>query len=148
MERGAELANIMLRVHMPTGEEEIIINPNVAEKMAYIDQTYDENLVHNTCRDIYIHWARFNEDVTVDPDKLFDIGDAITCMEDGYKVMRDGWNGKGMWVRLVERIEPSEGDDGMANLPYLEMKTADDKLIPWVASQTDLLAKDWRIFEE
>lgn len=39
-------------------------------------------------------------------------------------------------------------DNGMENLPYLEMKTADNKLVPWLASQTDILAEDWVIVEE
>ena len=28
-------------------------------------------------------------------------------------------------------------------LPYIYMKTADDNLVPWLASQTDILAQDW-----
>ena len=35
----------------------------------------------------------------------------------------------------------------MENLPYLEMKTADNKLIPWLASQSDMLAEDWVVVE-
>ena len=30
-------------------------------------------------------------------------------------------------------------------LPYIYMKTADDNLVPWLASQTDMLAEDWKI---
>ncbi|HDV0042996.1 TPA: DUF2829 domain-containing protein, partial [Klebsiella pneumoniae] len=30
-------------------------------------------------------------------------------------------------------------------LPYIAMKTADEKLVPWLASQTDVLAEDWQI---
>lgn len=28
-------------------------------------------------------------------------------------------------------------------LPYIYMKTADGGLVPWLCSQTDLLAEDW-----
>jgi hypothetical protein len=31
------------------------------------------------------------------------------------------------------------------SLPYIFMKTADDKLVPWLASQTDLLSDDWEV---
>lgn len=32
--------------------------------------------------------------------------------------------------------------------PHIVMKTADDKFVPWLASQTDLLADDWGIVDE
>lgn len=51
---------------------------------------------------------------------------------------RSGWNGKGMWLCLQRSDEHSK-----MTLPYIYMKTADDQLVPWVASQTDLLAGDW-----
>lgn len=30
-------------------------------------------------------------------------------------------------------------------LPWIGMKTADDGFVPWLASQTDILAEDWEI---
>lgn len=30
-------------------------------------------------------------------------------------------------------------------LPWIGMKTADNKFVPWLASQTDVLAEDWMI---
>ena len=60
------------------------------------------------------------------------------------RVARNGWNGKGMWIELVDHSElPASADGVMKNLPYLQMKTAGDELVPWLASQTDLLAEDW-----
>lgn len=38
-----------------------------------------------------------------------------------------------------------EGVDGLDTLPFVCMKTADNKLVPWLASQTDVLADDWKI---
>ncbi|MGY4295351.1 hypothetical protein ACVWXN_003446 [Bradyrhizobium sp. i1.4.4] len=29
------------------------------------------------------------------------------------------------------------------SLPYIYMKTADSHLVPWLASQTDILGEDW-----
>lgn len=67
-------------------------------------------------------------------------GEAITLLKNGCKVQREGWNGKGMYIELQIPDENSK-----MNLPYIYMKTADDKLVPWVASQTDILSEDWII---
>jgi len=74
-------------------------------------------------------------------------GQAVEALKEGAKVSRQGWNGKGMWLRIVipDECKNAEFDMGMENLPYIEMKTADNKLVPWLASQTDVLAEDWGI---
>lgn len=78
-------------------------------------------------------------------------GMAIERMRDGKRVARKGWNGKGMWVRLVDlftdaefRVSEREPCEGTW-LPFIIMKTADNKLVPWLASQTDVLALDWEV---
>lgn len=143
VDQGKELDCIILYIHMPTGEEETIVNPNVAGKMAYIEKTYNDDLVHVGCTDIYITDVIFSEKT-----EGYGFGEAVGFLKDGYKVARVGWNGKGMWIRMVEPEGTSDFDYGMENLPYLEMKTADNKLVPWLASQTDILAEDWVIVEE
>lgn len=76
---------------------------------------------------------------------IMDFGAALANLKQGFRVARKGWNGKGMWIMLCV----PEGDytlkDGKTygRLPYIYMKTADDKLVPWLASQTDVLADDW-----
>ncbi len=86
-------------------------------------------------------------------------GLAIEAMKKGCRVARAGWNGKGMWLGLVRegRYEifdsevkpPFSGDfAATAFLPWISMKTADEKLVPWLASQTDMLADDWQIVVE
>lgn len=67
-------------------------------------------------------------------------GDALFNLKAGEKVTRRGWNGKGMWLALQIPDAHSK-----MSLPYIYMKTADDKLVPWLASQTDVLAEDWVI---
>ncbi len=141
-EAGKEIDLIILYIHMPTGEQETIVNPNVDAKMEYIDKTYDEDLIHSGCKDIYI-----TETIFSTSDEPMNFGDALNEAKDGAKIARAGWNGKGMWVRMIVPTGPSECDNGMENLPYLEMKTADDKLVPWLASQTDILAEDWVVVE-
>lgn len=75
-------------------------------------------------------------------------GLAIEAMKKGHRVARRGWNGKGMWLRgVIPGGDNKDFDLGMENLPYIEMKTADNKLVPWLASQTDMLAEDWEVVE-
>lgn len=71
------------------------------------------------------------------------IGAAIALLEAGKRVARAGWNGKGMWLALQRPDTNSK-----MTLPYIYMKTADDKLVPWLASQTDILADDWVCLED
>lgn len=70
------------------------------------------------------------------------IGWAVKQLWNRSKVRRAGWNGKGMWLALQVPDENSK-----MSLPYVYMKTADDKMVPWLCSQTDLLAVDWELAE-
>lgn len=67
-------------------------------------------------------------------------GEAIQELKRGNRVCRTGWNGKGMWLEL----QTPDANSKMT-LPYIYMKTAQDDLIPWLASQTDVLAEDWQL---
>lgn len=64
-------------------------------------------------------------------------GQAIELLKQGKKVQRNGWNGKNMWLELQVPDEHSK-----MSLPYIYMFTADAKLVPWLASQTDMLCED------
>lgn len=66
---------------------------------------------------------------------------ALVAIKHGVKVQRVGWNGKGMYVELQRPDAHSK-----MSLPYIFMKTADDKLVPWLCSQTDALADDWQVY--
>jgi len=67
---------------------------------------------------------------------------ALEFLKAGRKVQRVGWNGKNMWIHLQTPTDTSK-----MTLPYIYMKTADENLVPWLASQTDLLAEDWIIVD-
>lgn len=71
---------------------------------------------------------------------LMNFGDAILHLKNGLKVARSGWNGRGMWLHL----QVPDANSKM-NLPYIYMSTVDGKLVPWLASQTDMLSEDWEI---
>lgn len=76
-------------------------------------------------------------------------GLAVEAAKKGCRICRKGWNGKGMWLRIViPGGDNTEFDMGMENLPYFELKTVDNKLVPWQPSQTDILAEDWMIVEQ
>lgn len=83
-----------------------------------------------------------------------DFGDAIRVLKNGGRVTRDGWNGRGMFLYLVpgstfvvNRAPLSDIMPPGAVVTYrshIDMITADGSAVPWVASQTDVLADDWR----
>lgn len=83
-------------------------------------------------------------------------GDAIEAAKQGKKIARAGWNGKGMFLYYVPAAAypPSTEVAKKAfcgeNVPYgayIAMKTAQGNVVPWLASQTDMLADDWYIVE-
>ncbi len=91
-----------------------------------------------------------------------DIGWALYAMRHGDRVRRPGWNGKGMWLAFVSGaqwdlsadLEPQLSNQGAQaeagytyRWPFIAMRAADGMLVPWLASQTDLLAVDWEIAE-
>jgi hypothetical protein len=84
-------------------------------------------------------------------------GSAIEALKAGKKVARIGWNGKGMFLFLVPgstfKVDRApllgiypEGTQ-INYCSHIDMKTADDKVVPWLASQTDVLAEDWQILD-
>jgi hypothetical protein len=79
---------------------------------------------------------------------------ALAALKEGSKVAREGWNGKGMWLLLIAadkwQIPNGLEFNGGAQsaypvLPFIGMKTADGSFVPWLASQTDILADDWSV---
>ena len=76
--------------------------------------------------------------------------EALEWLKQGHKITRQGWNGKGMWLELQTPDENSK-----MTRPYVYMvlpkgstnqfgdETKDFDMVPWLCSQTDLLALDW-----
>lgn len=85
-------------------------------------------------------------------------GDAIAFLKAGRRVTRLGWNGKDMFLFLVP------GSTFTVNRPpllgiypegtrvdyhaHIDMKTAQGYVMPWLASQADMLADDWACLPE
>lgn len=86
-------------------------------------------------------------------------GQAIEALKQGSKVARKGWNGKDMFIFYVPANSyPANGnkngtmkgyfkDDLVPYGAYIAMKTAQNNVVPWLASQTDVLSEDWAIIE-
>jgi len=85
---------------------------------------------------------------------------ALKALREGLRVSRLGWNGRGMYLFLNpgSNVVVSEGrplasayppGTPVRMLPYIMMKPAGNELtlVPWLASQTDLLAEDWGVVE-
>lgn len=70
---------------------------------------------------------------------MHSIGTVISMLRDGKKVAREGWNGKGQYLELQVPDEHSK-----MSLPYIYITTVDGNRVPWIASQTDILAEDWK----
>lgn len=90
--------------------------------------------------------------------ETFNFSEILERLKNGSKVCRIGWNGKGMWITYqrgypegVAINQNTARATGMPEgtvcrfLPYLMMRTADGDFVPWLASQTDILADDWML---
>ena len=73
-----------------------------------------------------------------------DFGAALSVLKRGInaerRVTRKGWNGPKQYIEL-QRVD----NDSKMTLPYIFIRTVQGDLVPWLASQTDLLAEDWVI---
>lgn len=88
---------------------------------------------------------------------IFGFDVALILLKEGKRLQRKGWNGKGMYITYkpgypdgvpcnsaTAKAHGIEEGSEIKYLPYLEMKTAGGEFVPWLASQTDMLAEDWK----
>ena len=90
-----------------------------------------------------------NLTINVEVDMCVDFGIALKYLKKGFKVRRKGWNGKGIFIELQRPDEYSK-----MTHPYIFIDTtgletnnpdAPKDRVPWLASQTDMLAEDWQV---
>ncbi len=135
-------------LQLPEGED--------GEDDGYLVEYTDGGKANDPRHEGYISWSPFNVFVKAyRPSLGMPFGLAIESLKKGLKVAREGWNGKNMFLFLVPGstfvvnrapllgIYP-EGTE-VNYCPHIDMKTADNKIVPWLASQTDVLAEDWAI---
>lgn len=149
-------AGLTLYIQMPTGEEEMIHNPNIHAKAQYIAKAYDDDLRLKSNPDICITEYKFH----APGEEVMDFGVAIMNLKEGRRVARKGWNGNGMYVFLASCVNfRTEADLSEFNPTYTEecnelngvevgdmlvLRTAQGTLQPgWLASQADMLTEDW-----
>ena len=90
-------AGVTMFIQMPTGEEELIHNPNLAAKLDYIERAYDDDLHLKSCPEI-----RINEyHIHIPQEEVMDFGVALMNLKEGRRVARKGWNGKGQYLELA-----------------------------------------------
>mgnify|MGYP001590787316 CR=1 FL=1 len=83
------------------------------------------------------------------------IGWAVHTMSNGGRVRRAGWNGKEMFLFLVPGSQfqvnrpPLLGiypeGTSISYQPHVDMRTAQGTVVPWLCSQSDLLARDYEL---
>lgn len=80
-------------------------------------------------------------------------GHALTMLKQGKKIFRDGWNGKGMFVYLVDGSQFKVNRPPLLGIypegktinynPHMDIKNADGTVSTWSPSNGDALAEDW-----
>lgn len=97
--------------------------------------------------DGYVSWSpkrAFEESYRLCSEMNF--GLALEALKMGFKISRTGWNGKGMWLEMQRPDAHSK-----MTLPYVylnyptDAKNTPGARVPWLASQTDMLADDWML---
>ena len=82
-----------------------------------------------------------------------DFGQALAAIKTGKKVTRAGWNGNDMFLFLVPGSTFTVNRAPLLGIypegtqiqyhAHIDMKTAQGYVVPWLASQADLLSEDW-----
>lgn len=109
----------------------------------------------------YISWSPadvFEE--AYQPTTAMAFGHAVEALKAGHKVSREGWNGKGMFLYMEEQTTSNAAMERHLGLKehfshggviikraHIMMLTAQNDVVPWLASQSDILANDWCIVE-
>jgi hypothetical protein len=75
---------------------------------------------------------------------------ALEALRCGRRITRLGWNGKGMWLSLCSRWngDAQPRSEEFIMRPFIYMRAADGGLVPWLASQSDLLGDDWAVLPD
>lgn len=84
-------------------------------------------------------------------------GQALEALKSGQRVLREGWNGKGMFLFLVPGSTFTVNRAPLLGIypegtiinyhSHVDMRTAQGDIVPWLCSQTDMLAEDWLIIQ-
>lgn len=67
-----------------------------------------------------------------------DFGEALYFLKKGNKLAREGWNGKGMYIQMID-------DSSLEIEKFLVIRNVKGTLNTWVPSISDLFAEDWEV---
>ena len=81
-----------------------------------------------------------------------DFGNAIRELKNGKSLYRKGWNGKNICIKLMKASDSLDMTQDYIYIDTTDLKTsnrdAPKSKVPWLASQTDMLADDWEAFDD
>lgn len=117
----------------------------------YLVEYADGGQTNHPDHEGYISWSPagvFDKSYTT-ADGAMSFSRALHAVKAGVRIARVGWNGKGMYLFYVENWAciTETKDEDYPRLPFIAIKTADDHIVPWPASQTDILADDWCVVQ-
>ena len=91
----------------------------------------------------YVSWSPKEQfDKAYRPTEGMTFGLAIEAMQQGKRVARTGWNGVGLWLEYIPAIGVDLAFIRMS-YPVNSRAYPEGARVPWLASQTDMLATDW-----
>lgn len=125
----------------------------------YLVEYTDGGKPNDERHDGYISWSpKAQADAAYRPTDRMSFGLAIEALKKGARVARAGWNGKGMFLFLVNGSRFTVNRPPLLGIypegtvvdyhAHIDMKTAQGYVVPWLASQPDMLADDWQIVED
>lgn len=135
---------LTLWIHMPTGEIETITNPNVVEKMKYVEKTYTDELVHTNCLDIYIESWEFKQ-----RNQTITFGQACDLMKySGVKIKRPEWAEKeyAYYLNSKSRRRVARELFGENNIKEGYLKDSKDKATElWIPTLYESVANNYSV---
>lgn len=122
----------------------------------YLVEYTDGGKPNDSRHEGYISWSpKEQAEKAYRPADGMTLGLAIEAMKLGARVARAGWNGKGMFLFLVPGSRFTVNRAPLLGIypegtvvdyhPHIDMKTAQGYVVPWLASQADMLSDDWEI---
>ena len=82
-------------------------------------------------------------------------GQAIELLKEGKSLQREGWNGKNQYIELATNISYVNAHKEIINVNHeaignkaIAFVGKSGVQLGWLASQSDMLANDWKVVEE
>lgn len=148
----------MARGEYNTYRDWVVPENEQSDEEGYLVEYLDGGEPNDKRYEGYISWSPANVfEASYKKSGEMSFGMALEALKKGFKVARTGWNGKGMFLFLVQ------GSTFNVNRPpllgiypegteinyhsHVDMKAADGTIVPWNCSQSDMLANDWCVLE-